>query len=130
MPVQLNHTIVNVHDRDASAAWFCDIMGVGPPTDFGPFKVVELDNGVSMDFIEAGDDFDVQLQHYAFLVSDEEWDQIFDRIVERGITYYADPGLQEEGQINHHFGGRGVYWFEPSGHLLEIITVPYGGWKD
>ena len=127
MTIQLNHTIVNVHDRDAAAAEFCDVMGMGPPTTFGPFLVVEMDNGVSLDFIEAGDDFDVQVQHYAFLVGEDEWDQIFGRIVERGITYYADPHCHEEGQINHHDDGRGVYWFGPSGHLLEIITRPYGG---
>jgi len=130
MPVQLNHTIVHGYDRDASAAFFCEVMGVGPPVPFGPFLVVEVDNGVSLDFIDAGPDFEIQPQHYAFLVSDEEFDQIFGRIVERELPYWADPARNEPGEINHHFGGRGVYWCDPSGNFLEIITVPYGGWGD
>ena len=65
-------------------------------------------------------------RHYAFLVSDDEFDQIFARIQARGLKYWADPGRTEEGRINHHFGGRGVYFEDPSGHLMEIITRPYG----
>ena len=67
-------------------------------------------------------------QHYAFLVSEQEFDQIFGRIQARKVKYWADPGQKQEGEINHHFGGRGVYFEDPSGHLLEIITRPYGDW--
>src|SRR5437667_375162 len=67
-----------------------------------------------------------RMQHYAFLVSEKEFDQIFGRIKERGLDYWADPGRKEKGRINRHFGGRGVYFLDPSGHLLEIITRPYG----
>jgi extradiol dioxygenase family protein len=80
---------------------------------------------VTLDYLDAGD-MEIQLQHYAFLVSEEEFDQIFGRIEQRGLTYWADPLRREEGRINHHFGGRGVYFMDPSGHLLEIITKPYG----
>jgi catechol 2,3-dioxygenase-like lactoylglutathione lyase family enzyme len=130
MTVQLNHTIVHARDKAVSAAFLSEVLGVGPPVPFGHFLVVEVDNGVSLDFIDADPGQDIPSEHYAFLVSEEEWDEIFARIVERGLTYYADPGGHEPGEVNHHFGGRGVYWADPSGHWLEIITVPYGGWKD
>ena len=74
------------------------------------------------------DGMEIQMQHYAFLVSDAEFDQIFGRIKERKLKYWADPGQKQEGKTNTHFGGRGVYFEDPSGHLLEIITRPYGNW--
>jgi catechol 2,3-dioxygenase-like lactoylglutathione lyase family enzyme len=121
---QLNHTIVSAHDRDAAAQFLVELLGLPAPETFGPFKVVELGNGVSMDFMTVGDD--VTPQHYAFLVSEAEFDEIFGRIEERGLQYWADPHQSQEGQINTHDGGRGVYWSHPDGHLLEIITRPYG----
>jgi catechol 2,3-dioxygenase-like lactoylglutathione lyase family enzyme len=92
--------------------------------------VVEAANGVSLDFMQTDDEKYLVPNHYAFLVSDEEFDAIFGRIRERGLDYYADPGGNEKGEINHHFGGRGLYWADPDGHWLEIITVPYGGWPE
>ncbi len=124
MAVQLNHTIVHAHDRAESAGFLTDILGLAPATPFGPFLVVQVDNGVSLDVIET--DEEIQVQHYAFLVSEHEFDEIFGRIEQRGLTYYADPGGQQPGEINHHDGGRGVYWNDPSGNVLEIITRPYG----
>jgi extradiol dioxygenase family protein len=124
MPVQLNHTIVAAHDRHASAAFLAELLGVKPPVDFGPFAVVELDNDVSLDFL---DDPEVKPRHYAFLVSEEEFDEIFGRIQARGLDYWADPFEQHPGEINTNDGGRGVYWKDPNGHMLEIITRPYGG---
>lgn len=125
MPVQLNHTIVNVPDKHASAAFVADILGLPEPTTFGPFRVVDLQNGVSLDF--ADDHGPVRSQHYAFLVTEDEFDEIFGRIKERGLDYWADPGKRRPGEINHNDGGRGVYWEEPGGgHFLEIITRPYG----
>jgi catechol 2,3-dioxygenase-like lactoylglutathione lyase family enzyme len=121
---QLNHTIVAAHDRDAAAQFLVELLGLPAPDTFGPFKVVELGNGVSMDFMTVDDD--VTPQHYAFLVSEAEFDEIFGRIEERGLPYWADPHQSQEGQINTHDGGRGVYWSHPDGHLLEIITRPYG----
>ena len=128
MPVQLNHTIVRVRDKRESATFLAEVLGVGPPTAFGPFLVVEVDNGVSLDF--ADDHGPVHPQHYAFLVGEDEFDQIFGRIRERGLPYWADPGRRRPGEINTNDGGRGVYWEDPSGHFLEIITRPYGsgGW--
>ena len=69
---------------------------------------------------------EVQTQHYAFLVSDEEFDQIFGRIRERKLEYWADPFKQRRGEINRNDGGRGVYFDDPDGHLLEVLTRPYG----
>jgi catechol 2,3-dioxygenase-like lactoylglutathione lyase family enzyme len=124
MPVQLNHTIVAARDRHEAASFLADILGLAPPTTYGPFAVVELDNEVSLDFM---DDPEVWPRHYAFLVTEDEFDQIFGRIQARGLTYWADPFEKQPGEINTHDGGRGVYWSDPNGHKLEIITRPYGG---
>jgi extradiol dioxygenase family protein len=124
MAVQLNHTIVRSRDKRESATFLSEMLGVAAPVPFGPFLVVEVDNGVSLDFDDDVDE--IVPQHYAFLVSEDEFDQIFGRIQEAGLDYYADPGGQLKGEINHHDGGRGVYWADPSGHWLEIITRPYG----
>jgi catechol 2,3-dioxygenase-like lactoylglutathione lyase family enzyme len=92
---------------------------------FGPFHTVALDNGVTLDFIEA-DTRSTTVEHYAFLVSEPEFDAIFARLQAHALPYWADPGHQQPGRINHHDGGRGVYWNDPDGHYLEIITRPYG----
>ena len=123
MPVHLNHTIVAARDRHESAAFLTDILGLKPHTTYGPFAVVELDNEVSLDFI---DDPEIWPRHYAFLVTEDEFDQIFGRIKDRGLTYWADPHEKQPGEINTNDGGRGVYWKDPNGHMLEIITRPYG----
>ena len=123
MPVQLNHTLVNVRDKQESAPFVAEILGLPAPTPYGPFLVVQTTNDVSLDFIDVEE---VHRQHYAFLVGEDEFDQIFGRIRERDLPYWADPGRRRPGQINTNDGGRGVYWEEPSGHFLEIITRPYG----
>ena len=124
MTIQLNHTIVWVRDKRTAAAFLADILGLPAPTSFGPFLVVELANGVSLDFHDT--DEEIEPQHYAFLVSEGEFDAIFGRIRDRGLDYWADPGRSRPGQINHNDGGRGVYFEGPDGHFLEIITRPYG----
>jgi catechol 2,3-dioxygenase-like lactoylglutathione lyase family enzyme len=124
MSIQLNHTIVKAHDPQASAELLADILGRGAPVRYGPFLGVEIDNGVTLDFMRVDGTFD--WAHYAFLVSEAEFDEIFGRIRERGIPYWADPGHHQPGEINHGDGGRGVYWDDPDGHSLEILTRPYG----
>jgi catechol 2,3-dioxygenase-like lactoylglutathione lyase family enzyme len=124
MAVQLNHTIVRVREKRESAAFLAEILGLAEPTPFGPFLVVQTGNDVSLDFLD--DQGPVSPQHYAFLVSEPEFDDIFGRIRDRGLQYRADPFQQHSGEINTNDGGRGVYWEDPSGHLLEIITRPYG----
>jgi len=121
----LNHTIVNCTDKHASAAFLVELLGLATPTTFGPFVVVQLDNGVSLDF--ADDQGPVRPQHYAFLVSEGAFDQIHARIVGRGLDFWADPSHTQPGRWNTKDGGRGLYWDDPDGHNLEIITVPYGG---
>jgi extradiol dioxygenase family protein len=123
MPVHLNHTIVAARDRHEAANFLAEVLGRNPPTTYGPFAVVELDNDVSLDFL---DDPEVHPRHYAFLVSEAEFDEIMGRILARDITYWADPFKKKAGEVNTNDGGRGLYWEEPSGHLLEIITRPYG----
>jgi catechol 2,3-dioxygenase-like lactoylglutathione lyase family enzyme len=124
MTVHLNHTIVAARDRHASAAFLAEMLGVGAPTAFGPFAVVRLGNDVSLDFM---DEEDVVPRHYAFLVGEEEFDRTLGLIRARGLAHWADPFGRRPGEINTDDGGRGVYWRDPDGHLLEIITRPYGG---
>ena len=124
MTVQLNHTIVHAHDKVASARFLAEILGLPEPVPFGPFMGVKTGNDVTLDFIE--DPGPIGRQHYAFLVSEAEFDAIFARIRTRGLDYWADPGRKQRGEINTHYGGRGVYFPDPDGHLLEIITQPYG----
>lgn len=125
MSIELNHTIVSSRDRRASAEFLAEVLGLPAPTPFGPFMVVTVANGVSLDFSDA--DGEITPQHYAFLVSEAEFDEVFERIRERDLPYWADPGRRRPGEINHNDGGRGVYFPHPDGHLLEIITRPYGG---
>jgi catechol 2,3-dioxygenase-like lactoylglutathione lyase family enzyme len=127
MPAQLNHTIVWASDAARSAAFLAEILGLPPPVRFGPFHGVEAGNGVTLDFMTRhGEPGAIDRQHYAFLVSEREFDEIFARIQARQLPYWADPGHSEPGRINRHDGGRGVYWSDPDGHNLEIITRPYG----
>ena len=125
MSIQLNHTIVRVQDKRESAAFLTEILGLPAATTYGPFAVVQLANDVSLDF--ADDHGAVHPQHYAFLVDESDFDDIFTRIRQRGLQYWADPFRQRPDEFNINDGGRGVYWEDPNGHLLEIITRPYGG---
>lgn len=122
--IKLNHTIVYAHDKRASSTFLADLFGLAAPVPFGPFLTVEVDNEVTLDYHDA--DGDIAKQHYAFLVSDDAFDTIFERIRARGLSYWADPGHGQASQINTRDGGRGVYFDDPDGHVLEIITTPYG----
>ncbi|KUN26175.1 bleomycin resistance protein [Streptomyces antibioticus] len=124
MTVQLNHTIVAAHDKQASARFLADILGLDVGPQYGPFIPVEIPNGVTLDFMEASGD--IKPQHYAFLVSEDDFDTIFGRIEKRGLAYWADPFHRQRGEINHNDGGRGTYFDDPNGHNLEILTRPYG----
>ena len=123
--VQLNHTIVSCRDQQRSAAFLCEILGLPPASRFGHFLVVEADNAVSLDFAETRGP--ITAQHYAFLVGEKEFDAALDRIRQQDLPYWADPSQTQRGAINHRDGGRGLYFEDPDGHLLEIITRPYGG---
>ena len=125
MTVQLNHTIVWCRDQKRSATFLCEMLGLPEATLFGPFLVVEVDNGVSLDFHEVDADT-IDSQHYAFLIGEDDFDVIFGRIEERNLDHWADPMKSRPGEINHNDGGRGVYFEDPDGHFLEVITRPYG----
>jgi catechol 2,3-dioxygenase-like lactoylglutathione lyase family enzyme len=124
MTVQLNHTIVWCRNKQTSASFLAEILNLPAPIPFGPFLVIELSNGVSLDYHEI--EGAIALQHYAFLIGEDDFDQIFGRIRASGIDYWADPGKHRPGEINHDDGGRGMYFDDPNGHLLEVITRPYG----
>jgi catechol 2,3-dioxygenase-like lactoylglutathione lyase family enzyme len=125
MSIDLDHTIVHARDRWAAAREVAGVLGVEEPAPYGPFAVVRLGNGVSLDFMEDPGEFTGQ--HYAFLVGEVEFDAVWGRLREQGRQFWADPSRHTAGQINRNDGGRGLYWEGPDGHWLEIITVPYGG---
>lgn len=124
MTVQLNHTIVWCSDQEKSAGFLAEILGRPAPTRFGPFHVVQVDNGVSLDFHQRAGK--IAMQHYAFLIGENDFDRIFERMKERDLKYWADPGRERAGEIYRHNGGRGFYFLDPDGHLLEVLTQPYG----
>ena len=124
MSVRFNHTIVWCREKRRSAAFLAQILGLPTPVPFGPFLVVELANGASLDFHDTADE--VAAQHYAFLIDEDEFDEVVKRLRARGQAYWADPGRRRAGEINGNDGGRGVYFEDPDGHLLEVITRPYG----
>ncbi|MDX6346638.1 MAG: hypothetical protein QOF84_1428 [Streptomyces sp.] len=127
MPVSLNHTIIHSRDRQAAAEFLAGVLGLEVGTPWGPFLPVRTANGVTLDFATAGPDEAITPQHYAFLLSEEEFDAGFAQIQKAGVPYWADPARRHPGEINHNDGGRGVYFLDPSGHYLEMITRPYGG---
>ncbi|MRG90708.1 VOC family protein [Polyangium spumosum] len=124
MTVKLNHTIIAARDKKESATFLAEILGLPAPVPFMHFLAVRVDNDVTLDFMDVPGE--IHSQHYAFLVSEAEFDEIFGRIRARGLPYWADPRSTRPGEINHNDGGRGVYFPDPAGHHLEIITRPYG----
>jgi catechol 2,3-dioxygenase-like lactoylglutathione lyase family enzyme len=124
MAVRLNHTIVAAHDRDTSALFLTEILGLPAPSLLGHFAVVRVSDDTTLDYMKV--DGEIRGQHYAFLVSEQEFDEIFAHIRERHLTYWADPFRKKHDEINHWDDGRGVYFDDPNGHLLEVITRPYG----
>ena len=124
MTAKLNHTIVAARDKEKSALFLSEILGLGPPVLLGPFALVTVGDELTLDVMAA--EGEIASQHYAFLVNEAEFDQIFARIKERGLPYWADPHQTKPGEINRWDDGRGVYFEDPNGHLLEILTRPYG----
>ncbi|UGT72265.1 VOC family protein [Nocardia gipuzkoensis] len=129
MSVRFDHTIVGCHDHRVSAAFWADILGLEVGTGWGPFIPLSLPGGGTFDFANVPPQVtEIQPQHYAFLVSEAEFDAAYAKIQRERLDHWADPQQQRPGEINHNDGGRGVYFLDPSGHFLELITVPYGGW--
>jgi len=119
MSIKLNHTIVPAKDKDAAAGFFAKIFGLtydGPMSHFAPVRV---NDELTLDF-DTADSFEPH--HYAFHVSDDEFDAIFRRVQEAGIAWGSDPGNTTNRQLNSRKGGRGVYFRDPDGHMLELLT--------
>jgi catechol 2,3-dioxygenase-like lactoylglutathione lyase family enzyme len=125
MAVAFNHTIIAARDKHVSATFFTRLFGLPEPTIWGPFAIVTLDQGVFVQFAEPGIP-DIQMQHYAFLVDDQSFDAIYGRLLEDGIAHWGDPQGTMLNQVNTNHGGRGVYFRDPAGHGMEVITRPYG----
>jgi len=125
MSVRFDHMLVAATDKLHSARFFAELFGLEEPQEAGFFMAVELADGVVVNFAEPGGDFPGQ--HYAFLVDDDTFDGIMERLRARGIQYWADPRGQQLNQINTNHGGRGVYFDDPDGHHLEALTRRYGG---
>ncbi len=129
MSVQLNHTIVHARDNRESAEFFADLLGLEVGPEWGPFIPVDLANGVTLDFAAIPEDR-ITPQHYAFLVSEAEFDAAYEKIRQRGLAHWADPQQKQPDEINLNDGGKGVYFLDPAGHAMELITVPYGGFPE
>lgn len=126
MAIRFNHTIVASRDKRDSAAFLAELFGLPDPKPFGHFMAVALEHGVTLDYADVAPGEEIRRQHYAFLVSEEDFDAIYSKIQERGMRHWADPRQQRPGEINQNDGGRGVYFLDPSGHAMEILTRPYG----
>jgi len=120
--VELNHTIVWCRDQKRSSAFLAEMLGLHAPTRFGHFDVITLANGISMDFANSAGP--ITPQHYAFLITEAEFDAVLERIKAQGLDYWADPARRRPREINRNDGGRGVYFPDPDGHGLEVITRP------
>ncbi|MEJ8640651.1 VOC family protein [Streptomyces sp. MS1.HAVA.3] len=125
MSVELNHTIIHSRDNRESATFLAHVLDLEVGAEWGPFIPVDTGNGVTLDFATIPAE-SITAQHYAFLLSEEEFDVAFEKIRSAGVPYFADPHGKHPGEINHNDGGRGVYFTDPSGHGMEIITRPYG----
>jgi len=124
LSVSINHTILFAQDKAVSAAFLAHVLDRPEPTTWGPFSIVDLGDGAHVEFATA--DFPIQAQHYAFLVTEDEFDSVYSRIRDLGINHWADPQGRRPGEFNTNHGGRGVYFLDPSGHGLEVLTAPYG----
>ena len=123
MAIELNHTTVPAHDRQASADFYTQLFGFEFQGLLGHFAAVRIvGQRLTFDFY---DDEDFEHHHYAFKVSETEFDKIFARMQQRGLDYGSGPRTPEDGEINHWNGGRGVYFRDPNGHLLELLTRDY-----
>jgi catechol 2,3-dioxygenase-like lactoylglutathione lyase family enzyme len=121
MTIILNHTIVPARDKTAAARFFAELFGLQcEPIEY--FAPVRVNDQTTLLFSDEEPEF--ESHHYAFHVSDAEFDAIFGRIKAAGLTYGSDPGNHENGKLNNWGGGRGVYFKVPDGHLLELMTVP------
>ncbi len=123
MPALFNHTIIASLDRAVSADFYRSILEAEEAPSWGPFTNLTLAGGVMLQFAEPP--VGIQMQHYAFLVDDQHFDRAYERLVSAGVEHWADPQMTRPGETNTEHGGRGVYFKDPAGHALELITKPY-----
>ena len=126
MPIEFNHTIVAARNKRESAEFLTELFGLPSPVPFGHFMSVTLEHGATLDYADVSEGQEIRPQHYAFLVSEDDFDAIYGKIKSRGLEHWADPGRRRPGEINTRDGGRGVYFPDPAGHGMEILTQPYG----
>jgi catechol 2,3-dioxygenase-like lactoylglutathione lyase family enzyme len=125
MTVELNHTIVPARDKHASAEFLSHILGVPVSPDVAHFVPINLGNGVTLDY---DDSSDPQPHHYAFLVTEDVFDAAFEKVTASGVPYHAEPGGGRPGEIYRSgSGGRGFYFSDPDGHLMELLTRDLSG---
>jgi catechol 2,3-dioxygenase-like lactoylglutathione lyase family enzyme len=130
MTIRLDHTIVPAQDRHAAAQFFAEVFGLEVSSAQGQFSQVRINDSLTFDFAdsdEPGGFGKGQGHHYAFHISDAEFDEILDRVKARGIAYGSGPHAHTDGKINTRRGGRGFYFEGPDGHLWEVMTVPETG---
>jgi hypothetical protein len=125
MSISFNHTIVAAKDKKESATFLTELFDLPSPVVWAHFMMVTVGD-VSLDYADVADGDEVHPQHYAFLVSEDEFDAIYGRIRSWRLDHWADPRQTRPGEINRNDGGRGVYFLDPAGHYLEILTRPYG----
>ncbi|TJZ54111.1 VOC family protein [Streptomyces piniterrae] len=123
MTATFNHTIIASKDRNESAQFFRELLELSEAPSWGPFTNIQLADGVLLQFAEPP--VEIQMQHYAFLLDDELFDRAYRRLCDRDIEHWADPQMSRPGEINNGHGGRGVYFKDPAGHAIELITRPY-----
>jgi len=127
MEITLNHTIVPAHDRVKSAKWYEEVFGFTFLKEWGHFAVVRVNSTLTFDFMNRKDR--LPFHHYAFKVNDQQFDEVLGRVKGKNIPFCSGPGLlmadNYDYKTNNYYGGRGVYFKDPNGHSLEILTVDY-----
>ena len=124
MTAALDHTIVPARDRAAAAGFLARVLGLAVGAETPPFLPVALANGVTLDYMHQPGD--IPALHYAFAVDDATFDAALARITEDGVTYFADPMNTRPGEIYREGTVRGLYFRDPTGHNMEILTAPSG----
>jgi len=123
--VQLNHLVIVTRDNREGAEFMADILGLEVGPAMGHFLPIQMSNAVTLDFYTR-EGHPEEAAHYAFLVSDDEFDHGMERLEALGVAYFPTPWMDPPGEINHNDGGRGVYFYDPTGNTMELITTPYG----
>jgi catechol 2,3-dioxygenase-like lactoylglutathione lyase family enzyme len=123
--IRLDHTIVPAKDKAAAAEFFADIFGLAVKPGRGHFAQVQVNDSLTLDFADEPDQ--IRIEHYAFHVGEAEFEAILGRVKARGLPYGSGPYDRADGRLYARRGGRGFYFEDPNGHVLEVMTVPETG---